>query len=74
MKQQLLDGLAEILETTAVTDATVLAEVGSWDSLAVVCTMALLDDKANVQPDGSAILACVTAGDVLRLAGCEVEA
>lgn len=71
MKQAILDGLAEILEAPAVAGETVLAEAGSWDSLAVVCVIALLDEKAGVQVDGRALAECVTAGDVLRLAGLE---
>lgn len=69
MKQQILTGLAEILEVPAVAPETLLADAGSWDSLAVVCTIALIDEKAHVHVDGQALAACVTAGDVLRLAG-----
>ena len=69
MKQQLLTGLAEILEVPAVAPETLLADAGAWDSLAVVCTIALLDEKAGVEVDGEALAACVTVGDVLRLAG-----
>jgi acyl carrier protein len=73
MRQKLLDGLAEVLETPTVTEDTVLAEAGNWDSLAVVCTIALLDEKAGVEVDGQALAACVTAGDVLRLAGAREQ-
>ena len=69
MKQQILDGLAEILEVPAVVPETILADAGNWDSLCVVCTIGLLDEKAGVEVDGQALAACVTAGDVLRLAG-----
>lgn len=68
MKQQLLTGLAEILEVPAVAPETILGEVGSWDSLAVVYTIALLDEKAGVEVDGQALAACVMVADVLRLA------
>lgn len=68
MKQALLDGLAEILEVPTVRPETVLSEVGNWDSLAIVCTIALIDEKANAQVSGEALIACTTAGDVLRLA------
>lgn len=66
--QQLLEGIAEILEVPAVTPETVLASVGTWDSLAVVCIVALLDDKAGVQVEGAALNACATVADVLKLA------
>lgn len=68
MKDALLAGIAEILEVPVVTEDTVLDEVGSWDSLAVVLTIALLDEKAEVRVDGVALAECKTAGDVLRLA------
>jgi acyl carrier protein len=74
MKQALLDGIAEILEVTSVTEETVLAEAGAWDSLAIVCTIALIDEKAGVEVDGKALAACVTACDVLRLAGIKATA
>ncbi len=69
MKQKLLDGLAEILEVESVTEATVLDEVGSWDSLSIVCAIALIDEKAGAEVEGEALARCVTAGDVLRLVG-----
>lgn len=69
MKDALLAGIAEILEVTSVTEATVLEEAGSWDSLSVVSMIALIDEKAGAEVDGEALARCVTAGDVLRLAG-----
>ena len=72
MKQAVLDGLADILEASSpLTPDTKLAEAGAWDSLAVVCTIALLDDKCGASVDGKALASCETAGDVLRLAGLE---
>ncbi len=69
MKQQLLTGIAEILEVPAVVPETVLAEAGNWDSLAIVCTIALIDEKAGVEVDGQALAACVTVADVLKPVG-----
>lgn len=70
--EALLAGLTDILEADArVTPATELAAVGQWDSLAVVCTIALLDEHAGVQVEGKALAGCQTAGDVLKLAGLE---
>ncbi len=73
MRQKLLDGLATILEAP-VTEESVLDEVGSWDSLSVVSTIALFDDCGCPEVDGQALAACVTVADVLRLAGVEVPA
>lgn len=69
MNEAILKGLAEVLEVEAVTPATVLAEAGAWDSLAIVATMALLDDVAGVQTTGAKLAACRTVADVLALAG-----
>lgn len=71
MKQQLLTGLAEILEASAVAPETLLADAGSWDSLAIVSTIALLDEH-GVEVTGQQLAACVTVADVLKLAGVEV--
>lgn len=38
-----------------------------WDSLAVVSTIAIIDDVYGRQVSGRALTACVTAGDVLKL-------
>lgn len=70
MKDVILSGLAEILETP-VTEATVLGDGVPWDSLTVVCTIALLDEKAGVLVDGRQLGDCVTVADVLKLAGIE---
>lgn len=69
MKQALLDGLAEILEVPAVTPETALDTEAGWDSLAVVCVIALLDEKAGQQVEGEALMRCETVADVLKLAG-----
>jgi len=70
MRQRLLDGIAEILEVPTITATTELAAVGNWDSLAVVCVIALIDEAVGGAPvSGQALSRCVTAGDVLRLAG-----
>jgi acyl carrier protein len=71
MKQQILDGLAGILEVPAVTEATVLANSGGadWDSLAIVCAIALLDEQGCGEVSGESLMKCETAGDVLKLAG-----
>ncbi len=69
MKQQLLDGIAEILELPSVTPETALDESNGWDSMGVVCVIALLDEKAGIEVDGPAVSKCTTVGEVLALAG-----
>lgn len=71
MKQQILDGIAEVLELPEVTPGTKLEESNGWGSLAVVCIIALLDEKAGIEVDGEQLAKCETVGDVLKLAGVE---
>lgn len=69
MKQQILDGLAEIMELPSVAEDMPLDQLNGWDSLAIVCTVALLDEKAHVNVGGDQLFACKSVRDVLRLAG-----
>lgn len=68
--EKLLKSLSETLECE-VTPQTVLMETQLWDSLAVVVTVAAIDEIANARVNGEALAACKIAGDVLRLAGVE---
>ena len=64
------EGLAEILEvdTDAVTPELALAGANAdWDSLAVVSTIALIDDCYNVMVDGKALVACEKVADIEAL-------
>jgi acyl carrier protein len=67
----ILAGLAAILEVPSLEPESVLGETGgaAWDSLAIVCTIALLDEKLGLEVSGEALVKCETAGDVLKLAG-----
>ena len=60
--------LAEILEVEPgkVTPELRLAEV-SWDSLAIVSTIALIDDHYDEAVSAAALTACETVGDIERL-------
>jgi len=66
--QNLYAGLAEIFEIDAsdVTADTVLAE-HNWDSLAIVSTIALVDEICGELLDGAALAQCVTAADIVAL-------
>ncbi len=64
------EGLAEILEveTAAVTSDLQLASANAdWDSLAVVSTIALIDDCYNVMIDGKSLAACEKVADIEAL-------
>lgn len=61
-------GLAEILEIepSAITTGLVLAEY-AWDSLALVATIALIDDCFGVMLPSQELTNCVTVGDIETL-------
>ena len=64
------EGLAEILEvdTDAITPELQLASANAdWDSLAVVSTIALIDDCYNVMVDGKSLVACEKVADIEAL-------
>ncbi len=67
LKESILAGLSEILEVP-VTANTVLGETAPWDSLGIVCTIALIDEKAGREVSGEQLIACKTVADILALA------
>jgi acyl carrier protein len=68
MNTEFQEGLAEILEVEVdeITSDLELAE-GSWDSLAVVSTIALIDDVYDIQVHPNGIAECKTVGDLEKL-------
>ncbi|HEX8126631.1 MAG TPA: acyl carrier protein [Allosphingosinicella sp.] len=67
---KLYEGLAEILEVEPeqVTRDLRLEEV-SWDSMAIVSTIALFDEVYDQSVDADALGGCETVGDIEDLAG-----
>lgn len=69
------EGLAEILEVDAgELNANFSLEGGAWDSLAVVSTIALIDDVYDVTVHPEKLSACRTVGDIERLVEAERQA
>jgi acyl carrier protein len=66
--QNFYSGLAEILEidVAAVTPDLVLAQY-AWDSLAVVSTIALVDELFDKMLDGKALTRCERVADITAL-------
>jgi acyl carrier protein len=66
--KKFFDGLAEIfeIETHEVSESLPLASV-AWDSLAIVSTIALIDEQFDVMVDGQALASCETVGDIQKL-------
>jgi len=64
------EGMAEIFEVEpeAITPEFDLTNANAdWDSLAIVSTIALVDDCFNVTLDGESLAACKTIGDIEAL-------
>jgi acyl carrier protein len=63
-----IDGMADILEIDAalVKPELVLADY-AWDSLAIISTIALVDDLFDQMLDGQALANCTTVADVQAL-------
>jgi len=65
-------GLAEIFE---VTEADIVPDFDlaahTWDSLAIVSTLALIDECFNQMVDGKALADCVTVSDIEGLIGLD---
>lgn len=67
---QFHEGIAEILEVDPanVNSQFVLTSGDAdWDSLAIVSTIALIDDCYNVMLDGKKLAACETVADIEAL-------
>ena len=68
------EGLAEILEvdTGEVNSSLELGE--NWDSLAIVSTIALIDDVYDIKVRPEKLADCKTVGDIEQLVASEKEA
>lgn len=66
--KKFFNGLAEIfeIEPNDVSESLALASV-AWDSLAIVSTIALIDEQFDVMVDGQALASCETVGDIQKL-------
>ena len=67
------EGLAEILEVD-VDQVNAELELGeTWDSLAIVSTIALIDDVYDVTVRPEKLADCETVGDIEKLVAAEKE-
>ena len=72
MNEEFYEGLAEILEVDVDQVKPELElEEGSWDSLAVVSTIALIDDVFDVTVHPNGVSECKTVGDLEKLVASE---
>ena len=68
------EGLAEILEIEESEVNSDLELGDSWDSLAIVSTIALIDDVYDVQVHPDKLANCTTVGDIEKLVAAEKDA
>lgn len=64
------EGMAEIFEidpSQITPEFDLTSAEAQWDSLALVSTIALVDDCFNVMLDGTALAGCKTIGDIEAL-------
>uniref|UniRef100_UPI004047DA00 acyl carrier protein n=1 Tax=Polynucleobacter sp. TaxID=2029855 RepID=UPI004047DA00 len=65
--REFIDGMAEILEVRSEQispEFSLHSADAAWDSLAIVSTIALVDDCFNLMLDGQALVGCLTIGDI----------
>jgi len=62
------------LEPGTLTGAETLESLDSWDSLAVISFIALVDEKLNIIVEGEKLAQAKTVADLLALAGVTVAA
>ena len=69
------EGMAEILEMEGEeVGADTKLEEGAWDSLAIVSTIALVDEVYDVAVGADALGNCETVGDIEKLASEQAAA
>ncbi len=70
--EEFYEGLAEILEVEVdEISADTELEEGAWDSLAVVSTIALIDDVYDITVHPEKLSECKTVGDIEKLVASE---
>lgn len=68
------EGLAEVLEIDTQDVTPELELTGeNWDSLAVVSTIALIDDVYDVMVNPESLAECKTVGDIEKLVASETK-
>lgn len=63
-------GMAEILELDPASvgpETPLESDASTWDSLAIVSTIALVDDCFGVMLSGQALMGCTTVADIQAL-------
>ncbi|MBE6096538.1 MAG: acyl carrier protein [Schwartzia succinivorans] len=66
-----LEMIADVLEveTDEITKNTVLADVETWDSVAILSFISIMNDEFNKFPNANEIRAYATVGDLMNAMG-----
>lgn len=66
-----LEIIADVLEveTDEITKNTVLADVETWDSVAILSFISIMNDEFNKYPNANEIRAYATVGDLMNAMG-----
>ena len=54
------------IEKNAISESSILSEL-EWDSMALISTMALIDEVFAVVVSGDQLTECITVADILKL-------
>lgn len=70
-KSQFLSSLEELIEAEpgSLSESVVLSDTPGWDSMAIMGFIAFVDEELGTNPNPSAIKACRTVGDLMKLVG-----
>jgi acyl carrier protein len=74
-KRQFFEEIESILEIDpgTISGGENLKELGSWDSMAILTFIAMVDEKLGLALDPKSLKACVTPEDLLALCGNPVQ-
>ncbi len=57
----------------SITPDTRLADIGKWDSMAFLTTIAMIDNRFGINVSGNDLQTCVTVEDIIKLLGDKVR-
>jgi acyl carrier protein len=74
-RKEMLLALDELLERPAgsLQGEESLSSLGSWDSVALVGYIAMVDERLDARVTGKQILACKTVDDLIALVGEKIQ-
>ena len=70
-KLKFLSSLEDLIEADpgSLSEATILADIPGWDSMAIMGFIAFADEELGSNPNPAAIKTCRTVQDLMKLVG-----